>query len=408
MSDDEAIIDVPVLNRLPTGAIVTFAGQCATRSLQRFKELWPDAPIETVRSIDRAVGAVGVDRWISVALYEQVERDVAAAFEMAEKANRHDAAHALHVISAAAKSAITGGTAVGLYPGDGVPADESQWWRFKYQAAFNAAGATWFAKRLDLVDPIQADFAVISEIARDESWSQDQKTPPWVLFSREDPEDAPIERRVALAVQDLCVQLAEFVASHGSDALAAIEWRDLERMLAEVLRGVGFEVGGGKGAKDGGKDVIARMTVRGKRLVYYVEIKHWRSGKRVGDREVSSFVEVTLRDGTDGGLFLSTSGYAASVHAQLAEIAEARIRLGNDVKIVSLCQYYVKQRGRAVWEARDVLPKVLLDGTIRLPTSPATIGTTPGAPAASSGSGASAAPGAPHRHHRPHPPRGAT
>jgi hypothetical protein len=79
---------------------------------------------------------------------------------------------------------------------------------------------------------------------------------------------------------------------------------------------------------------------------------------------VSYFVEVNVRDNTDGGLFFSTSGYAPSVYAQIAEIKRRQIELAGETKIVNLCQQFVQERRRTIWIPNDVLPRVLFDEPI--------------------------------------------
>jgi restriction system protein len=175
--------------------------------------------------------------------------------------------------------------------------------------------------------------------------------------------DGAIERRIFFWVNDLAVDLSNLVARRGT-ALQDIEWRDLERVVAVALDGIGFEVTLTPSSQDGGKDVIAKCTLNGKRCTYYIEIKHWTSGKRVGIEDIKRFVEVNVKEGTDGGLFLSSSGYATPVYAHLSEISEKRIRFGQDVKIVSLCQHFVQTSGRALWTPQDVLPQILFERTI--------------------------------------------
>jgi HJR/Mrr/RecB family endonuclease len=65
-------------------------------------------------------------------------------------------------------------------------------------------------------------------------------------------------------------------------ALDEIEWRDIERTIAEVFDGLGFLARLTPPSKDGGKDVVLECTVSGQRAEYLVEIKHWRAGSRVG------------------------------------------------------------------------------------------------------------------------------
>ncbi len=132
-----------------------------------------------------------------------------------------------------------------------------------------------------------------------------------------------IEQRTISAINDLCVRLCELIAKDET-ALKHIEWRHLEMVVATALNGLGFDITLTPPSKDGGKDVVASCRLQGQTLTYYIEIKHWRSGKRVNDTLIYDFVEVNLGDATDGGLYLSTSGYTKDVFTQLGEICSAR------------------------------------------------------------------------------------
>jgi len=96
----------------------------------------------------------------------------------------------------------------------------------------------------------------------------------WLELMREAEPDAETEVRVVL--RELSERFARLIAREPG-ALAHLEWRDVERIVAEVFDGLGFGVTLTHGSKDGGKDVILEYEVAGKRATYYVEIKHWRS-----------------------------------------------------------------------------------------------------------------------------------
>lgn len=202
-------------------------------------------------------------------------------------------------------------------------------------------------------EEIRRDFELLVRVSERERWNDDTPVRP-EFFSPE----AILERHILLAVNDLCVKLCELIAADAR-ALSFIEWREVERVVAMAFKGLGFEVELTRPAKDGGKDIIARCELRGDIHVYYVEVKHWRSGKKAGPREVNHFVEINVRDHTKGGLFLSTSGYAPAVYVRLAEIGQRRIQLGNSETVVSLCQQFVRHQGSAVWQVVDILPEVV-------------------------------------------------
>jgi hypothetical protein len=157
-------------------------------------------------------------------------------------------------------------------------------------------------------------------------------------------------------------RLCELIARSPS-YLQYIEWRDLERVIAATIEELGFEVELTPPSKDGGKDVVANCTVKSEGKMYFIEIKHWRKGGKPGEKHVSDFVEVNLENNTDGGLFLSSSGFTKPVCSSLGELMRQEIRLGAERKIVSLCQQYVKSK-RGLWVNRAPLPELLFENTL--------------------------------------------
>lgn len=171
-----------------------------------------------------------------------------------------------------------------------------------------------------------------------------------------------VKQQVIRAINDLATRLCELIAKD-ERALQFVEWRDLERVVAAALAGLGFDVELTQPSKDQGRDVVALCQVNGHQLHYEIEIKHWRSGKRVGESEIYHFIEVNANDRTDGGLFLSTSGYTNTVVSQVCELTKRRIRLGGSEKVVTLCQHFWR-RQRGLWEPLGALPEVLFERTL--------------------------------------------
>jgi restriction endonuclease Mrr len=163
----------------------------------------------------------------------------------------------------------------------------------------------------------------------------------------------------------LSIKLCELIA-RDPKALRHINWRQLEEVVATALEGLGFHVELTAPSKDGGRDVIANCIIKGKWSTHYIELKHWRSGKMVGQRQVFDFIEVNVKDRTDGGLFISTSGYSESVWSHLSELAQYRVQLGNKETLVTLCQRFSRLRN-GVWHAVGELPQILYERTINGP-----------------------------------------
>ena len=162
--------------------------------------------------------------------------------------------------------------------------------------------------------------------------------------------------------KDLSQKLARLMAQN-PDYLEEIEWRELERVLAEVFEGIGFEVQLTPGSKDGGKDIVLRCKVFGKDHVYYVEVKHWRSGQGVGGSAVSNFLNIIINEEINGGLFLSTYGYCNNAFESLTEVQRQRLRFGQQNKVVTLCKTYVKAKS-GIWSPPESLVETLYDDTL--------------------------------------------
>ena len=101
-----------------------------------------------------------------------------------------------------------------------------------------------------------------------------------------------------------------------------------EQFAAELLKLIGYEeVRGPSRGPDGGKDLILNCRATRGLESFIVELKHWRSGKRVGKAAVSDFFEVIVSEDRSGGLFLSTSGYNTHAFEGLTEVTRQRLRL---------------------------------------------------------------------------------
>ncbi len=179
----------------------------------------------------------------------------------------------------------------------------------------------------------------------------------WVERFRVEKPDIEAEIRVML--RDLSERLARMIARDKS-ALAHLEWRDVERVVAEVFDGLGFQVSLTPGSKDGGKDVVLTCTAKGRQSEYFVEIKHWRSSTKVGSSAVEKLLKVIVEQRKDGGLFLSTYGFTANAFEQLTTIDKQKLRFGDQDRIVTFCQTYVKATA-GLWSPPQNLGEVLFE-----------------------------------------------
>jgi len=90
----------------------------------------------------------------------------------------------------------------------------------------------------------------------------------------------------------------------GAEALAALHWRDLERLTAALYRSLGYHVVLTPASKDRGIDVIATRTLRGQREVVLIQVKQ---RPRVMAKEIQALRGVVARDVANRGV-LGTSG----------------------------------------------------------------------------------------------------
>ena len=204
---------------------------------------------------------------------------------------------------------------------------------------------------------------VFQTSAKDASGIQELRSAVIEASRTQEDETKHFETTVEILVRILADELCKLIAIK-PQALDDIEWRDLERVIAAALKGIGFEVELTPASKDGGKDIIVNCIVGHEQHIFYVEIKHWRQGGRPGLNHVSDFIEVNAVDGTNGGLFVSSSGFPNEVRSRLSEISKQRVRLGDRNKIVSLCQKYVKSI-EGLWQREVPLPEILFEETLQ-------------------------------------------
>lgn len=145
--------------------------------------------------------------------------------------------------------------------------------------------------------------------------------------------------------------------------LLKIEWRELEKTIAELFEGLAFNVTLTPPSKDGGKDIILEIVKKGKPIEYIVEVKHWKSKQLVGQNSVKEFLKVICNEKRESGLFLSTYGFTSNAFKGLTELERKKIKFGDEDKIVSLCKTYLKVKS-GIWTPLDDLQEILLEQTI--------------------------------------------
>lgn len=122
-----------------------------------------------------------------------------------------------------------------------------------------------------------------------------------------------------------------------------IEWRDLERIIAQIFAEIGYHVELTSSSHDGGKDVILFCaSAKRKDCRFFIEVKHWRGRHKVGYGAVRKLADVIFRDGVNGGIFLSSSGFAKQIQNRQESVGQ--IVLGDLSTIHKLARYYVASR----------------------------------------------------------------
>lgn len=149
-------------------------------------------------------------------------------------------------------------------------------------------------------------------------------------------------------------KIAELIAED-PDYLEHIEWRDLERILGEVLFEIGFSVKVTPPSKDGGKDIIASIEVSNKKYSFIIELKHWRSGKKVGKESVEKFLRVVINEQRSGGLFLASYGFTENCREALASFKQYRVNLGDGEKLYSFFQLYQQKKNGKILVPEELI-----------------------------------------------------
>ncbi len=144
--------------------------------------------------------------------------------------------------------------------------------------------------------------------------------------------------------------------------LRNLEWRDLERTIAELFDSIGFKTTLTPCSKDGGKDVILECHIDNIKKTFIIEIKHWRSEQKVGQKAVKEFTNVIINEKHERGLFLSTYGFTNNYYENLTEKQRSIVRFGEKEKIIELCQTYEKVNS-GIWNPIDTIEDTLFKNT---------------------------------------------
>jgi hypothetical protein len=182
--------------------------------------------------------------------------------------------------------------------------DQGAYFRELVAIAFDAIRDGNIGEVIDSLDAVIDESGLnFANDPETENWAQLLSTRNRENEGNANDESGDIRDRVIRAVNLLSTKLCELIANDPS-ALRHIEWRQLELLVATALEGLGLSVDVTPASKDDGKDIVVTYTISGTRSEYFVEIKHWRSGKKVDSPYVFDVIQVNLREKTAGGLYL--------------------------------------------------------------------------------------------------------
>jgi hypothetical protein len=166
--------------------------------------------------------------------------------------------------------------------------------------------------------------------------------------------------RALAIVRDMIELLIAAVAAQDI-SIADIEWRDMERLFHQTLRGLGFHAHLTAPANDGGRDILACDILVEEVHWFNIEIKHWRD-RSIGRREVAATLETAIIEGRRGALLLSPRPPGAAALSVRTDVHRDFLRFGSENKIVRSCRHYVSRDG-ALWTPLGGLRGFLFEDT---------------------------------------------
>lgn len=151
-------------------------------------------------------------------------------------------------------------------------------------------------------------------------------------LSTPQPAEEPLDE-VAADVPDL-----ESLANEAiKDKIAALEWDEMQDLVAGLLRAMGYKTTVSPPGSDRGKDIVASPDGFGfqePRII--VEVKH-RKGTRIGAPDIRSFLGGKHQ--RDKGLYVSTGGFSKDAYYE-AERAAISLTLMDFEELVAAIQDY--------------------------------------------------------------------
>lgn len=166
---------------------------------------------------------------------------------------------------------------------------------------------------------------------------------PAIEEALETPAEAEVEE--SALIEDVQSRATEFI----KDKISRLDWREMQQLVAGVLRAMGYKTRVSPDGPDRGKDIIASPDGFGfetPRII--VEVKHRTAA--MGSQEIRSFLGG--RHQSDKGLYVSTGGFTKEARYE-ADRASIPIHLMN---IDDLVEAVVENYDALDSETRQLLP----------------------------------------------------
>ena len=110
-----------------------------------------------------------------------------------------------------------------------------------------------------------------------------------------------------IVVESPAIKLIEALAKKDI-RLTDIDWREFEEIVAELLHREGYQVNLGRGTKDGGCDIQARLYKKGIGEILSVwQAKHSRKGNKVGIGTIRELADTTHEMNASKGIIVTST-----------------------------------------------------------------------------------------------------
>jgi len=136
-------------------------------------------------------------------------------------------------------------------------------------------------------------------------------------------------------------ELLDYFAKHPFE-MQKLHWRKFEEMLAEILRGLGYDTRLGPGRADGGVDIWAVQKSTIGEMLILVQAKKYKSARKISLEPVSALYGVMEMEKANQAVLATTSEFEPSAR-QFAERTSNRIILASPSEIRNWIQEVLRR-----------------------------------------------------------------